>query len=226
MSEVELSGPTQDYLRAIYCLEKEADGVSASRLARAMEVTLPSVTSMLKKLASRNLVSYTPYISIALTRTGERQALEIVRHHRLLESYLQKALGFGLDALHVEADRLEHAMSAQLEEKIDSYLGRPAFDPHGSPIPDREGNVRPRTLVRLVEIPAGKQAVIRQITCRGPDQLRHLEAAGLVPGARVRVAARDEGSGILHLGLPGRDREHLSVAIAACILVSRTGGER
>jgi DtxR family Mn-dependent transcriptional regulator len=226
MSEVALSGPTQDYLKAIYCLEKEADGVSASRLAEALGVKLPSVTSMLKKLASQRLVSYAPYLSIALTRSGVRQALEIVRHHRLIETYLQKALGFGLDALHVEADRLEHAMSAELEEKIDSFLGRPAFDPHGSPIPDRKGNVRARDLVRLVEIPTGKEAVVRQITCRGPEQLRHLEAIGLVPGAVVRVSARDEGSDIVRLALPGRDGEPLSEAIAASILVSRMGGAR
>jgi DtxR family Mn-dependent transcriptional regulator len=224
MSEVELSAPTQDYLKAIYCLEKEADGVSASRLALALEVTLPSVTSMLKKLASLELVSYIPYLSIALTLSGQRQALEIVRHHRLLETYLQKALGFGLDALHAEADRLEHAISAELEEKIDAFLGRPAFDPHGSPIPDREGNVRARDLVRLVAIPVGKSAVVRQITCRGAEQLRYLEAIGLVPETEVRVRAGDEGSGILRLGLPGRDGVPLSEAIAASILVSRMGG--
>ncbi len=106
MAEVTLSGKAQDYLKAIYCLEREADGVTITRLAERLGVTLPSVTSMIRKLALQRLVSYTPYLSVGLTHAGERQALEIVRHHRLLESYLQKALGYPLEMLHGDADRL------------------------------------------------------------------------------------------------------------------------
>ncbi len=222
--ETTLSGTLQDYLKAIYCLEKEAGGVSASLLARTLGVSLPSVTSMMRKLASRKLVSYTPYLSIALTRAGERQALEVVRHHRLLETYLQKALGFTLETVHGEADRLEHAMSEALEEKIDAYLGHPAFDPHGSPIPDSTGRVKQRALVALTALHAGEHAVVRQITCREPGQLRHLESIGLVPGVSVRVRPAEPGSGIVHLELSSRPEEPIGETLASCVLVSRAGG--
>jgi DtxR family Mn-dependent transcriptional regulator len=218
MAEVRLSSPMQDYLKAIYCMEKEGEGVSASRLAESMGVRLPSVTSMIRKLASRRLVSYTPYLSIALTGAGERQALEIVRHHRLLETYLQKNLGFTLDALHAEADRLEHAMSAELEEKIDA-LGRPAFDPHGSPIPDRKGKVRARNLAPLSGLPPGSRAVVRQITCRGTEQLRHLESIGLLPGASLRVCSREKGSGIVGIAISGDREQPIAESIADMVLV-------
>ncbi len=224
MSEVALSGTLQDYLKAIYCLEKEAGGVSSSLLARTLGVSLPSVTSMMRKLASRKLVSYTPYLTIALTRAGERQALEVVRHHRLLETYLQKALGFSLETVHREADRLEHAMSEELEEKIDTFLGYPAFDPHGSPIPDSDGRVIERDLVPLATLGEGDEAVVRQITCRDPEQLRYLEAIGLVPGAVLRVRAANAGSGIVRLELPARPDEAIGETIASCVQVSPTGG--
>jgi DtxR family transcriptional regulator, Mn-dependent transcriptional regulator len=223
MSMVALSGTLQDYLKAIYCLEKESGEVSASLLAGALHVSLPSVTSMMRKLAARRLISYTPYHSIALTRAGERQALEVVRHHRLLETYLQKALGFSLDTLHDEADRLEHAISEELEEKIDAFLGRPAFDPHGSPIPDGNGHVTERKLVPLTALGAGEDGTVRQITCRGSDQLRHLESIGLLPGAAVRVTAPNSGSGVVHVRVPSRGDEPIGESIAACIFVSRAG---
>ena len=226
MAEVQLSSPVQDYLKAIYCMEKEGEGVSASRLAESMGVRLPSVTSMIRKLASRRLVSYTPYLSIALTGAGERQALEIVRHHRLLETYLRKNLGFALDALHAEADRLEHAMSAELEEKIDALLGRPAFDPHGSPIPDRKGNVRVRNLAPLSGLPPGSRAVVRQITCRGSEQLRHLESIGLLPGVSVRVVSREKGSGIVGIAISGDKVQSIAESIADMVLVDAKRSSR
>jgi len=224
VSEVALSGTLQDYLKAIYCLEKEGGSLSPSSLADSLGVSLPSVTSMMKKLASRKLVSYTPYLSIALTRGGERQAREVVRHHRLLETYLQKALGFGLESLHAEADRLEHAMSAELEEKIDAFLGRPAFDPHGSPIPDATGRVRSRRLVPLRTLRVGEAAEVRQLISRDRGQLKHLESIGLVPGAAVRVSALDPGSGVMRVDLDGRPGEPIGESIAGCVLVSRNGG--
>ncbi len=223
MAHVALSKTTQDYLKAIYCLEKESDGVSHSGLAETLGVTLPSVTSMIKKLASLRLVTYTPYLSIALTRAGERQALEVVRHHRLLETYLQKALGYSLDMLHDEADRLEHDISEVLEEKIDLFLGRPPFDPHGSPIPDAEGHVPHRDLVPLTGLDTGDEGVVRQITCREPGELRHLERIGLVPGAAVRVDGREEGSGIVRLTLASRTEEPIGDTIARRVLVTRAG---
>jgi DtxR family Mn-dependent transcriptional regulator len=216
----ELSGTAQDYLKTIYCLEKETGGVTVSRLAEAMGVSLPSVTSMVKKLAVRKLLDYTPYLSVTLTRSGEKLALELVRHHRLLESYLQKALGVGLDRLHEEADRLEHAISEDLEERMDLFLGHPAFDPHGSPIPDAEGQVEERVLVAADGLELGQEAVVSQLTSRSPDQLRHLEAIGLVPGVRITLQEKDTGAGLIRLRIGARRRVPIGGSLARHVLVS------
>jgi len=216
----ELSGTAQDYLKTIYCLEKETGGVTVSRLAEAMGVSLPSVTSMVKKLAVRKLLDYTPYLSVTLSRSGEKRALELVRHHRLLESYLQKALGVGLDRLHEEADRLEHAISEDLEERMDLFLGHPAFDPHGSPIPDAEGQVEERVLVAADGLELGQEAVVSQLTSRSPDQLRHLEAIGLVPGVRITLQEKDTGAGLIRLRIGARRRVPIGGSLARHVLVS------
>lgn len=223
MAAVTLSGAFQDYLRAIYCLERESGEVSTSLLAQRLGVAQPSVTSMLKKLASRKLISYTPYLSITLTMAGEKLALETVRHHRLIETYLQRALGFGLEELDEEAERLEHAMSEKLEKKIDAFLGHPAFDPHGSPIPDLDGKIRKRDLVPLASLASGERAVVSQITCRASKQLRHLESIGLIPGASVHVKEADTGNGVMRLEVDSRTDEPVGESIACCILMSRTG---
>jgi len=215
----ELSGAAQDYLKTIYCLEKEGDGVTVSRLAEAMRVSLPSVTSMVKKLAGRKLLDYTPYLTLALTRHGEKRAMELVRHHRLLEAYLQKALGVGLDRLHEEADRLEHAISEDLEERMDLYLGRPAFDPHGSPIPNAEGRVEERKLVAADGLQPGQEAVVSQLTSRSPVELRHLEAIGLVPGARITLQEKDDGAGLIRLRIGARGRVPIGGSLARHVLV-------
>lgn len=226
MTRAALSGALQDYLRAIYCLEKEAEGASTSLLAQRLGVSQPSVTSMVKKLAARKLVAHTPYFSIALTAAGERLALETVRHHRLIEAYLQRALGLGLEELHEEAERLEHALSEKLEDKIDAFLGHPAFDPHGSPIPDRQGRVSERGLVPLAQLRTGDEALICQIVCRASKHLKHLDALGLVPGTTVRVKAADSGGGVMRLEFAEHPDEPIGESISACLLVSRIGGKK
>jgi DtxR family Mn-dependent transcriptional regulator len=220
VSIVPLSDATQDYLKAIYRLERESGGVSPTLLAGALGVSLPSVTSMVKKLAARRFVSHAPYESIALTPAGERQALEVVRHHRLLETFLQRSLGYSLEDLHDEADRLEHAISPEFEEKIDRLLGRPRFDPHGEPIPDPEGRVTGRVLRRLADLPDGASAVVRRITSRDTEELRHLEKIGLVPGAAVKVGGRDAGSGIVRLEIAGGRARPLGETTASSVLVA------
>ncbi len=221
MPQATTSETLQDYLRAIYTLEKEAGGISTSLLAGRLGVSQPSVTSMLKKLAARKLISYTPYLSIALTLAGERLALEAVRHHRLIESFLQRALGFGLEEVHDEAERLEHAISEKLEDRIDEFLGHPAFDPHGSPIPDREGHVHARDLVPLASLHEGERAVVGQITCRDSGHLRYLQSIGLLPGETVHVRAADPGSGVMRLALAQGEEELVGESVARFVLVAR-----
>ena len=222
MPQATISWTLQDYLRAIYTLEKEAGEISTSLLAQRLGVSQPSVTNMLKKLAARKLISYRPYISIALTLAGQRLALEAVRHHRLIETYLQRALGFGLEELDDEAERLEHAMSEKLEDKIDEFLGHPSFDPHGSPIPDREGRIHERDLVPLASLGQGESGIVGQITCRDSGQLKYLESIGLLPGGLVHVKTTDSGSGVMRVELAPGEEEPIGEGVACCVLVSRT----
>jgi DtxR family Mn-dependent transcriptional regulator len=136
MSQELLTEAIQHYLRAIYKLGQNGEAVSVTALARAQEVSPASASAMVKKLAALGLAEHAPYQSVALTPAGERVALEVIRHHRLLELYLAETLGVAVDDVHDEADRLEHAISEEIEAKIDKALGFPTHDPHGDPIPD------------------------------------------------------------------------------------------
>ncbi len=135
-----LTDAIQDYLRAAYKLGAAGERVSTTGLARAMHVSPASASAMVKKLAALGLVEHAPYRSVSLTPDGERVALEVIRHHRLLELYLAETLGIDVDDVHDEADRLEHSLSEELEARIDEALGFPTHDPHGDPIPDAELN--------------------------------------------------------------------------------------
>ena len=138
MAKEPLSEAIQHYLRAIYNLGQEQDRVSVTALAKAQSVSPASASAMVKKLAALDLAEHAPYRGISLTPAGEQVALEVIRHHRLLELYLAETLGLDVEAVHEEADRLEHAISEELEAKIDSALGYPTHDPHGDPIPDAD----------------------------------------------------------------------------------------
>ena len=136
MTKVGLSDSIQDYLKEIYKLGIEAERVSTSALASRQQVSAASASAMVKKLAALGLAEHAPYRGVTLTRAGERVALEVIRHHRLLELYLAETLGISVENVHDEADRLEHALSEELEERIDRALGFPTHDPHGDPIPN------------------------------------------------------------------------------------------
>jgi DtxR family Mn-dependent transcriptional regulator len=136
MARATLSDAIQDYLREIYKLGASGDRVTTTALARGMGVSPASASAMVKKLAALNLVVHAPYRGVSLTPDGEQVALEVTRHHRLLELYLARTLGIHIDEVHAEADRLEHVISEELEAKIDEALGFPTHDPHGDPIPD------------------------------------------------------------------------------------------
>src|SRR3974377_527492 len=150
-----LSEATQDYLKAIYKLQEQGGVVSTSALAEAMEVTAASVTGMVKKLAGLKLVRHNPYRGVILSRAGQKIALEILWHHRLLELYLAEALGYSWDKVHEEAERLEHVISEEFEEKIFQALGRPTRDPHGDPIPAKDGTVKAADQDRLADLEPG-----------------------------------------------------------------------
>jgi len=185
----DLTVAVQDYLKAIYALESAGERVTTSALAACMGVSAPSATAMTKRLAELGLVERSPYRGVALTEGGERGALEVLRHHRLLERYLTDRLGFSIDEVHAEADRLEHALSEELEAKIDEELGFPTHDPHGDPIPDRELRLargRDRT---LVDLQPGERASVSRVPDGDPELLRYLTELGLLPGSDVELVA-------------------------------------
>jgi DtxR family Mn-dependent transcriptional regulator len=196
----------EDFLKAVYMLQQEHDRVQTSALAEALDISAPSITEMAKKLAKANLVAHEPYRGIRLTPEGERVALEIVRHHRLLELFLVRALGYTWDEVHAEAERLEHAVSERLAERIAEYLGNPRYDPHGDPIPSVEGDVYPRDLTPLAEWPREHQGKVERLRDQSPDMLRYLAQKGLVVGAQIEVIASDPFDGPLMLVVDGREQ--------------------
>ena len=186
----DLTVAVQDYLKAIYALETAGERVTTSALAGRMSVSAPSATAMTKRLAELGLVERAPYRGVVLTDEGRRGALEVLRHHRLLERYLVDRLGLSLDEVHVEADRLEHALSEELEAKIDAELGFPTHDPHGDPIPDRELRVAAGGARSLVDLVPGERASVSRVPDGDPELLRYLAELGLVPGSGVELVSK------------------------------------
>jgi DtxR family Mn-dependent transcriptional regulator len=188
--EPALSDAIQDYLKEIYKLRADAGKVTTTTLAKRLGVSPASVSAMVKKLAALGLVEHVPYRGVDLTPAGERVALEVVRHHRLLELYLAETLGVAVESVHAEADRLEHVLSEELEARIDSALGYPTHDPHGDPIPDAGLKLEAeRELRPLSALAPGEKATILRV----PDDdelLPQLSELGLVPGRRVTVRKR------------------------------------
>jgi DtxR family transcriptional regulator, Mn-dependent transcriptional regulator len=186
----DLTVAVQDYLKAIYVLESTGERVTTSALARRMGVSAPSATAMTKRLDELGLVERVPHRGVALTEAGRRGALEVVRHHRLLERYLVDRLGLSLDEVHAEAELLEHALSEELEAKIDEELGYPTHDPHGDPIPDRELRLVHGDSRSLLDLDPGSYGSISRVPDGDSELLRYLGELGLVPDATVEVLAQ------------------------------------
>lgn len=180
----------EDYLKAIYTLQQDIGEVSTSNLAEQLGGLKPaSVTGMVKRLAELHLVTHTPYQGVRLTPLGERVALEVVRHHRLLELYLVEALGYNWDEVHEEAEILEHYISEKFEARIAAQLGDPTFDPHGDPIPTLTGALPLRTEQRLADLPLGTTACVVRVQDQHADRLRYIATLGIVPSAQIEVIA-------------------------------------
>src|SRR5438309_11903721 len=164
----EFSHAVEDTLKAIFLLGQEDAGAGTSALAERLGISPGAVTKMVKKLAALRLVDHSPYRGVTLTPAGEKVALEVIRHHRLLELYLHEALGYAWDQVHSEAERLEHVLSEEMEERIDAFLGRPVLDPHGDPIPSREGVVARPVGTRLSDLPDGHAAIVARVQNTDP----------------------------------------------------------
>jgi len=216
------SASVEDYLKAIYELTQEQERASTNEIAGQMDVTPASATGMIQRLAAAEppLIDYQKHRGVSLTVEGKQTALEIIRHHRLLEAFLHEKLGFTWDEVHDEADRLEHVISEVLEERICQALGDPAYDPHGDPIPTREFQVPVRSNLRMSELRPGARATIQRIHAADPDLLRYLSAIGLTPNTIVTILEVSPFDGNLHLQINGqRDSVVLGVRVTSQIFV-------
>jgi DtxR family transcriptional regulator, Mn-dependent transcriptional regulator len=215
-----LSEAIQHYLREVFKLEHAGKRASTNTVAAAMGVTPASASVMLKRLAALELVEHAPYRGVVLTEAGRSAALEVIRHHRLLERYLSETLGVPLDQVHTEADRLEHALSEHLEQKIDALLGYPTHDPHGHPIPDAELRlVPPATERTLRTLEPGEKAVVDHVPDDDPDLLRYLDNLGLVPGETVELVGNAPFDGPVTLRIGGEEHS-ISHELATAIGVA------
>jgi DtxR family transcriptional regulator, Mn-dependent transcriptional regulator len=215
----DLSAASQDYLKEIHKLRLEGRRATTSALADRRGVRPPSATAMIKKLAGLGLANHAPYRGVELTPAGEKVALEVIRHHRLLEQYLAQALGLPLDEVHIEADRLEHVLSEELEARIDRTLGYPTHDPHGDPIPDRKLKLDRSKLRTLANLEPGDEATIRRVPSDDEELLRYLTSLTLVPGRKVKLRTVAPFGGPLTVRV-GKDEHAISRELAAGIGVA------
>ena len=208
-SEVGVSQAVEDYAKAIYTLADEGgeEDVTTGALADQLAVTPGSVSAMIRKLAALGLATHERYRGVRLTERGERLALEVLRHHRLLESYLNEELGVPWDRVHEEAEVLEHFLSEDLEERIAAKLGHPEHDPHGDPIPTKDGDVSHDETHALAALEPGDRGLLSRVSDSDPEMLRYLADRGIAPAMRLEVVSREPFGGPLRVRLDGR--EHL-----------------
>jgi DtxR family Mn-dependent transcriptional regulator len=183
------SKAVEDYLKTIYQIQYEQGKVATTVLAERLGVAPASVTGMIKKLADMHLVVHEPYQGVMLTEAGQKIALEVLRHHRLIELFLAEALGVPWDQVHEEANKIEHVLSEDLENRMDALLGHPTTDPHGAPIPARDGSIDQPDCVPLADLKPGQTALVAEVSDHDAALLRYLGELGLYPKVKVRVIA-------------------------------------
>jgi DtxR family Mn-dependent transcriptional regulator len=210
----------EDYLKALYLLRGDERPVPTRELAQRLGISSPSVSEMVTRLTAQGLVEHDRYRGQQLTRDGRKIALELVRHHRLLEMFLVQVLGYSWDEVHEEAERLEHVISERMEQRIFDLLGRPELDPHGHAIPTLGGKVRAVSRRALDETRAGERLVVEGVSDEDSAKLRELERRGLLPGTRLDVLAESEFEGPIEVRMRGH-RESIPLGLARAIYVGR-----
>jgi len=198
------SPSVEDYIKAIYTAQNAATHVTTQELAERMRVSAPAVSKMLKRLTQLRLALHTPYHGVKLSETGEKMALEIIRHHRLLERYLTEALGYSWEDVHAEAERLEHHISEEFEERIDALLGHPTTCPHGDPIPTRDGVIVATDDYALSQQNAPAPLTIRRVRDTDANLLRHLKELGLLPGTAIEFVEQEPFGGAYLVRVGGK----------------------
>jgi DtxR family transcriptional regulator, Mn-dependent transcriptional regulator len=208
----------QDYLKALFQLHGDVRPVPTGDLAQRLGISSPSVSEMVARLSAQGLVEHDRYRGQQLTREGRRVAVELVRHHRLLEMFLVQVLGYSWDEVHDEAERLEHVISERMEARIFELLGRPELDPHGHAIPTLAGKVRNLSDRALSECQAGERVLVQGVSDDDPGRLRELERRGLLPGTRIEVVRASEYEGPLECRIKGR-RLSIPLGLARAVFV-------
>jgi DtxR family Mn-dependent transcriptional regulator len=209
----------QDYLKALYLLGGDERTVPTSELAQRLGISSPSVSEMVTRLSAQGLVEHDRYRGQQLTRDGRKVALELVRHHRLLEMFLVQVLGYSWDEVHEEAERLEHVISERMEQRIFELLGRPELDPHGHVIPSLTGKVRSVTNRSLSECHAGEKVVVHDVSDDDASKLREIGRRGLKPGTRIDVVSGSQFEGPIEVRVKGR-RESVPLGLARAMFVT------
>ncbi len=208
----------ENYLKALFHLERKAERVTTTAIAETLEVTLPSATKMMKTLAAAGLVQHVPYRGSSLTEEGNRAALRVIRKHRLIEVFLVEVLGYRWDEVHDEAERLEHAVSDPLADRIDAFLGFPTADPHGDPIPSASGELLRHEALSLLDLEPGRPATVRRVLDQDTEVLQYLAQIGLRPSATVAVLEAHPFEGPLRIQI-GSDEAILGRQLARRVLV-------
>jgi DtxR family Mn-dependent transcriptional regulator len=217
--ETPVSAPVEDYLKAIYDLTQHSETASTNDVATRLSVSAASVTGMIRRLAAQGLLQHEPYHGVKLTDSGRTVALRTIRRHRIIECYLRDRLGYPWDKVHAEAERLEHAASDELIERMAATLGYPTEDPHGAPIPSADGEVVEPPLVKLVEMPLNASARMVRVSDRNAELLRYLETIGLVPGVHVTIVEKAPFNGPITLRI-GRATHAVGSELASQVMTA------
>ena len=214
-----LTAPVEDYLKAIYTIGRGTGAAATNEIAQRLALAPASVSGMVRRLADQGLLAYERYHGVKLTETGRRAALRTLRRHRVIEAYLAQALGYPWDGVHAEAERLEHAASDELVDRMAATMGEPEVDPHGAPIPTRDGAVDETEYTSLAELDVGTPGVVVRVADEDPEMLRYLAELSVVPGKRVMVKSRAPYGGPITL-VVGRAEISVGPALAAHVLTT------
>jgi DtxR family transcriptional regulator, Mn-dependent transcriptional regulator len=216
-----LTGQAEDYLKVIYEIERDGEPAATTAIAARLRIAPASVSGMIRRLARQGLVAVERYRGARLTAKGRRLALQMIRRHRILESFLVTRLGYGWDGVHDEAERLEHAASPELIERLAASLGHPAVDPHGAPIPRADGTVDDARLPNLNDLAVGERSRVARMSDRDPALLRYLGEMGIRPGVTLRLVDRAPFGGPLTVAV-GRVRHAIGMPVAMRIFMAGT----
>lgn len=212
----DLTAPAEDYLKAIYEIERAGDAALTNDIATRLAIAPASVSGMIRRLADQGLLKHERYHGVRLTNAGRTAALKTLRRHRILECYLAQVLGYDWDRVHAEAERLEHAASDELIERMATALGEPTVDPHGAPIPTRDGTVDETRHLALAELASGSRARVLRMADEDSEFLRYIADLGIIPGAVIEVTGRAPFEGPLSVQIGGASH---SIGVAAATRV-------